>query len=192
MEFYFVKDYKKNYRFFSSPSIHKIEVNFTKWQKMWEEAKRRLLLLPPKILSQEQAFEKAVNIRNSESKIYYSGIPNKEEIKKKFIFFLRKQRSKHFFILVLETLLLPISGLMAFLPGPNIFFYVLFLIMYIQWRALKGIKILINKNNEFVCSPLLKEWETAVKSADSGQMQAVMDKIKQKLSIKKIQKILYK
>jgi len=81
---------------------------------------------------------------------------------------------------------------MAFLPGPNIFFYVLFLVMIIQWRALKGIKIMIRKDHEFVYSPLLREWEAAVKSENTEKMQAVIKKIEQKLSINKIQKILYK
>jgi len=73
MEFYFVKDFKKKYRFFSSPPIQQIEVNFNKWQKMWEEAKRRLLLLHPRMISQEQAFERGLNIKNSATHIYYSG-----------------------------------------------------------------------------------------------------------------------
>ena len=192
MEFYFVKDFKKKYRFFSSPPIQQIEVNFNKWQKMWEEAKRRLLLLHPRMISQEQAFERGLNIKNSATHIYYSGNQDKEKIKRKFIFFLHKQRSKHFILLILETLLLPISGIMAFLPGPNIFFYVLFLVMIIQWRALKGIKIMIRKDHEFVYSPLLREWEAAVKSENTEKMQAVIKKIEQKLSINKIQKILYK
>jgi hypothetical protein len=192
MEFYFAKDFKKKYRFFSSPPIRPIDVNFNRWQKMWEEAKRRLLLLHPRMISQEQAFERALNLKNSVSEIYYSGSQNKDRIKRKFIFFLHKQRSKHFFLLIIETLLLPISGIMAFLPGPNIFFYVLFLLMIIQWRALKGIKIMIRKDHEFVYSPLLEEWEVAVKSEDPEKMQMVIEKIESKLSINKIKKILYK
>ncbi|MFW6139915.1 MAG: hypothetical protein ACOC5S_00990 [Acidobacteriota bacterium] len=192
MEFYFVKDFKKRYRFFSSPVVRETQVNFTKWQKMWEEAKKRLLLLPPRILGQEQAFERGLKLKDSKTIIYHSGRQDKDRIRKKFTFFLLKQRSKHIALLVAETLLLPITGLMAFLPGPNIFFYVLFLILYIQWRAFRGIKILLHKNHEFVYSPLLGEWEAAVKSQDPERMKEVIKKIDQKLSIHKIQKILYK
>jgi len=192
MEFYFVKDFKEKYRFFSSPPLQQIEVDFNKWQKMWEEAKKRLLLLHPKMISREQAFERALNTNNSGIKIYYSGSQNKKRIRKKFVFFLHKQRSKHFVLLILETLLLPISGIMAILPGPNIFFYVLFLVMIIQWRALKGIKILIKKDQEFVHSPLLREWDSAVESQNQEQMQKIIKEIEQKLSINKIKKILYK
>jgi hypothetical protein len=192
MDYYFVKDYKKKYRFFSSQPIHEIQVNFTKLRQRWEEAKRRLMLLPQKILSQEQAFERAVRLKEFGIKIHYSGSKEKSRIKKKFIFFLLKQRSKHIFLLIIETLLLPISGLMAFLPGPNIFFYVLFLIMYTQWKALRGIKILINKDHEFIDSSLLGEWEAAVESGEPGQMKAAMEKINNELCIDKIQKILYK
>jgi len=192
MEFYFVKDFKEKYRFFSSPPLQQIEVDFNKWQKMWEEAKERLLLLHPKMISREQAFERALNLNNSAIKIYYSGSQTKKRIRKKFVFFLHKQRSKHFILLILETLLLPISGIMAILPGPNIFFYVLFLVMIIQWRALKGIKILIKKDQEFVHSPLLREWDSAVESQNQEQMQKIVKEIEQKFSINKIKKILYK
>lgn len=192
MDYYFVKDYKKNYRFFLSQPVHEIQVNFTKLRKRWEEAKKRLMLLPQKILSQEQAFERAVKLKEFRIKIHYAGSKKKSRIKKKFIFFLFKQRSKHILLLIIETLLLPISGLMAFLPGPNIFFYVLFLIMYTQWKALKGIKVLINKDHEFIDSPLLEEWEAAVESGEPGQMQVVIKKIDNELCIDRIQKILYK
>jgi hypothetical protein len=191
MDYYFVKDFKKNYRFFSSHPIHPIEVNFTKWRKRWEEAKRRLMMLPPKILSQEQAFERALKIKDQETIIYYSGIKDKDRMKRKFSLFLEKQRSKHFFLLLFETILLPISGVMAFLPGPNVFFYVLFLIMYTQWRAMRGIKILIHKNHEFVCSSLLKEWESAVESRSSEQMEVVIEKMAREFPVNKIRKILY-
>jgi hypothetical protein len=192
MEFYFVKDFKEKYRFFFFFFLQQIEVEFNKWQKMWEEAKERLLLLHPKMISREQAFERALNLNNSGIKVYYSGSQNKKKIRKKFVFFLHKQRSKHFILLILETLLLPISGIMAILPGPNIFFYVLFLVMIIQWRALKGIKILIKKDQEFVHSPLLREWDSAVESQNQEQMQKIIKEIEQKFSINKIKKILYK
>jgi len=192
MDYYFVKDYKKDYRFFSSQPFHEIEVNFTKLRQRWEEAKRRLMLLPQRILSQEQAFERAENLKEFSIKIHYSGSKGKSRIKKKFTFFLLKQRSKHILFLIIETLLLPVSGLMAFLPGPNIFFYVLALIMYTQWKALRGIKVLIKKNHEFIDSPLLKEWEAAVESGKPEEMQAAMKKINDELCIDKIQKILYK
>jgi hypothetical protein len=94
--------------------------------------------------------------------------------------------------LIIEALLLPVSGLMAFLPGPNIFFYVLALIMYTQWKALRGIKVLIKKDHEFIDSPLLEEWEAAVESGKPEEMQAAMKKINNELCIDKIQKILYK
>lgn len=64
--------------------------------------------------------------------------------------------------------------------------------MYTQWKALKGIKVLINKDHEFIDSPLLEEWEAAVESGEPGQMQVVIKKIDNELCIDKIQKILYK
>jgi len=62
-------------------------------------------------------------------------------------------------------------------------FYGIFLIMYIQWRALKGIKVLTSKNHKFVCSPLLKERGSALDSDKPKQLQAAIEKIERDLSI---------
>ncbi|MBD3413166.1 MAG: hypothetical protein GF421_01890 [Candidatus Aminicenantes bacterium] len=191
MEFYFVKDFKKKYRFFSSQPDQQIQVTFTKWKKMWEEAKRRLMLLPPKILFQELAFERGIKTKESECRIYFAAHQNQSQIQTRFLSFLRKQRVKHIWFLAIETLFLPLSGLMAFLPGPNIFFYVLFLIMFTQWRALIGIKRLIHAHHTFVGSSLLDEWDSAVNSENPEMLESVIQKIEKKLTIKKIRKILY-
>ncbi len=192
MDFFFVKDYRNNYRFFSSVPNPQIQANFSKWRKKWEQAKKRLMLLPPRILNQELAFERALKTKDSVTKIYFSGDQKQSRVRKKFTFFLQKQRSKHLFLLVVEGLLLPISGIMALLPGPNVFFYVLFLIMFIQWRALRGIKVLINKNHDFISSSLLKEWEEAVESSDLERIQAAIQNIEKEIPVDKVKKILYK
>ena len=52
---------------------------------------------------------------------------------------IRKERSKRLACLVGEGILLPFSGILAILPGPNFFFYVLALLFYYHLAAYRGL-----------------------------------------------------
>jgi len=47
MQFFFVPDHRQNFRFFSSEPLHDIQVEFSRWKKLWVIAKEKLMLLPP-------------------------------------------------------------------------------------------------------------------------------------------------
>ena len=123
MKYFFVQDYRQKYRFFSSEPIQNIQVKFTRLEKLWEEAKKRLMLLPKRILAQEQAFARALKLNEDSVEILHSGRLDEKRLKIKFFLFLQKQRTKHILLLVGEAILLPVSGLLALLPGPNVFFW---------------------------------------------------------------------
>ena len=42
MKFLFIKNYKGNYRFFSSLPVENIQIKFSRWKKVWELAKTKL------------------------------------------------------------------------------------------------------------------------------------------------------
>ncbi|MEE9501529.1 MAG: hypothetical protein V3V48_05605 [Candidatus Aminicenantaceae bacterium] len=155
MKYFFVQDYRQKYRFFSSEPIQNIQVKFTRLEKLWEEAKKRLMLLPKRILAQEQAFARALKLNEDSVEILHSGRLNEKRLKIKFFLFLQKQRTKHILLLVGEAILLPVSGLLALLPGPNVFFGVLALIMFTHWQALKGINKISRKSRLFITSRTL-------------------------------------
>lgn len=192
MRFFFVKDYREKYRYFSARPLHQITVNFSRWKKIWEKAKEKLMLLPRRILAQEQAFEQILQSKEQQVNILYSGCCDEKRIRKSFFFFLQRQRTKHVLFLIGETLLLPISGLAAFLPGPNVFFGVLALLMITHWQAMRGINRLLKKDYEFMPSPLLKEWEQAIQRENEKDYSGILEKISEEYHLDNMRKILWK
>jgi len=192
MKFFFVRDYKHKYRYFSSGPARQIQIKTSRWKELLELAKKKLTLLPQKILWQEQAFGKVLKFDEDKIQILYSGKQEKKRIKTRFYFFLQKQRTKHIVLLVGETLLLPISGLAMFLPGPNVFFGVLALLMITHWQAFRGINRTLKKNFEFISSPLFKEWEQAQESKEEEVYINIFKKIEKEFNLEGIQKVLWK
>lgn len=191
MEFFFVQDYRGRYRFFSTEPVHEVEVEFSRLKKIWSEAKKRLMLLPPRTLRQEQAFERVLKISDDAVSIHHAEDSGPRKVKLRFFFYLQKQRSKHLFLLLVELLLLPISGIMALLPGPNVFFGFLALIMITHWQAFRGINELRRKTCRFVPSPLLKEWENRVEGGDPERMPEILSRIEQEFRVADVSKILF-
>ena len=192
MKFLFVKDYNGTCRFFSSVPVQDIHIEFSRWKKIWEEAKTKLMLLPIRLLSQEQAFEKVLKIDGSELEIFHSGLRSERRIRTTFFFFIQRQRSKHLFLLIGETLLLPISGLMALLPGPNVFFGFLALIMYTHWMGLKGVNRLARLEHRFTSHEILRSWELAVTEGREEDFPEILSAAAEEFERKNITKILWK
>jgi hypothetical protein len=192
MRFFFVRDYRKKYRYFSTEPFRDIQVEFPRWKKIWDKARQKLMLLPQRILAQEQAFEQVLHSKTDSLEILYSGHRDQQKIKHHFFFYLQRQRTRHIFFLIGETLLLPISGLAMLLPGPNVFFGVLALLMITHWQALRGINRLLKKDYDFQSSPLLEEWERIIESKSSQEFIPVLNRIREEYGIKNIQKILWK
>lgn len=192
MTFYFVPDFRKRYRFISSEPVHEIQVKFSRWKRIWEEARRRLMLLPPRILRQEQAFEEILRHSSARIEIIHAAGQTEKKIRRRFFFFLQKQRSRHILYLIGEAVLLPISGLMALLPGPNIFFGILALIMYAQWQGLRGINCLGRKTHDFSPSDLLEEWAAALEAGQEENYPETLARIETAYNLPNLKKILYR
>ena len=190
MKFFFVQDSRGRYRFFSTEPVHEVEVEFSRLKKIWAAAKEKLMLLPPRTLRQEQAFERILKISDDSISIHYAEESGPRKIRMRFFFYLQKQRSKHLFLLLAELLLLPISGLMALLPGPNVFFGFLALILITHWQAFRGINELRRKTCRFVASSLLQEWENLVEEGESGRMPETLSRIEHEFQVADVAKIL--
>ena len=192
MEFFFARDYQHKFRFFSSEPLQQIKVEFSRFKKIWAAARQKLMLLSLRILRQEQAFENINRIKAHEIRIYFSGKDSGKKIRILFFLFLQKQKTKHLFLLIIETILLPVSGLMALIPGPNIFFGILALIMITHWQAFLGINRLGKKTLSFTSSVSLKEWEQILAKKDTTAFPAALKRIELEFGLNNIQKILYK
>lgn len=192
MIFFFIRGRQKKYRYFSSEPIRQLQIKTSRWRKIWELAKKKLMLLPQKILRQEQAFGRALKLEDKKLKIVHSGQLDEKKIKAKFYFFLQKQRVKHILFLTGETLLLPLSGLLALLPGPNVFFGVLALLMFTHWQAFLGINRILNKEHEFVPSPLFNDWEQALEHQKEENFTQILRNIEIEYNLESIDKVLWK
>lgn len=192
MTYFFIKDSRQNYRFFSSEPEKDLTIHVSRTKEIWEQAKKKLLLLPPRLLSQEQAFIGVMKSSEESVPIVHAACHSEKRLHFRFAFFLQKQKSKHILLLVGESLLVPISGLVAFLPGPNIAFYALALLMITQWQALRGIGRLAHKKHEFRPSPLFSEWEDAVDADKQGNYPAILEKLEAEYHLSGLTRILWK
>jgi hypothetical protein len=192
MKFFFVRDYSQKYRYFSSETLIQIKIKSSRWKEIWELAKKKLMLLPQRVLRQEQAFGRVLKLEEKKIQVFHSGRLDNKRIKTKFYFFLQKQRTKHIFLLTGEALLLPISGLAIILPGPNVFFGYLALLTITHWQALKGINRLLKKEHEFISSSLFKDWEQTLESKKEESYSQILGKIEKKYNLHDIHKLLWK
>jgi hypothetical protein len=192
MKFFFVRDYSQKYRYFSSETLIQIKIKSSRWKEIWELAKKKLMLLPQRVLRQEQAFGRVLKLEEKKIQVFYAGRLDNKRIKTKFYFFLQKQRTKHIFLLTGEALLLPFSGLAIILPGPNVFFGYLALLTITHWQALKGINRLLKKEHEFISSSLFKDWEQTLESKKEESYSQILGKIEKKYNLHDIHKVLWK
>jgi hypothetical protein len=192
MEFYFVRDHREKYRFFSSEPEKDISIPVSRTKRAWELAQKKLTLLPPRILRQEQAFIRILKTEDETISIRHSGLRPEKRIRLRFSLFLYKQRSKHILILIGETLLLPLSGLAALLPGPNVAFAALALLMITHWRALKGINRLAGRKHEFPVAPPFADWEAACGRDQEDRYTEILKKIEAEYRLSQVNKILWK
>ncbi len=192
MTFYFARDYRQKYRFFSADPKKELPLGASRTKKIWESAKKKLLRLPQRILRQEQAFVNILKLEADNISIIHSGCHSEKRLRFRFSLFLNKQRSKHIILLAGESLILPVSGLAAFLPGPNIFFYFLALLMITQWQALRGINRLVRKKFDFQADTSFLEWEEAVAEAREDRYDAILREIEAEHGLSQLNKILWK
>lgn len=192
MKFFFVRDYSWKYRYFSSETFSQIKIKSSRWKEILELAKKKLMLLPQRVLRQEQAFGRILKLEEKKIQVFHSGRLDKKRLKIKFYFFLQRQRTKHIFMLTGEALLLPISGLAIILPGPNVFFGYLALLTITHWQALKGINRLLKKEYEFISSSLFKDWEQTLESKKEESYSQILGKIEKKYNLNDIHKVLWK
>jgi len=192
MEFYFIRDHRQKYRFFSSEPEKVISIPVSRTKKAWELARKKLTLLPQRSLRQEQAFIRCLKVEEETIPVYHSGLRTEKRIRLRFSLFLYKQRSKHILMLIGETLLLPLSGLAALLPGPNVAFAALALLEITHWQALKGINRLGRKKHEFSVAPLFADWEEAVSLSQEDRYAEILQGIETEHPLSGLRKILWK
>jgi len=192
MDFFFVRDYRRRPRFYSGGPLGPLPARFSKTREVWEAAKKKVIGLNPRTLLQEQAFELGGRPGEGPLRILHSGRHDEKSVRTKIILFLQRQRTRHIAILVAEGLVVPVTGLIALLPGPNIVFYVLAIIMVIQWQALRGIRTILRREHELVVDPLLAEWEEAVEAGNEALYPGILERLEKVHRLPAPRKLLWK
>ena len=192
MDFFFVRDYRNRPRFFSAGPLGPLPANFSKTREVWEKAKKKVVSLNPRLLLQEQAFEHGGRPGQGPIRILHSGRRDERSVRARLFLFLERQRTRHIVVLAGEAVVVPITGLAALLPGPNIIFYVLAILMVIQWQALRGIGRIIRGKHELVVDPLLAEWEAAVEARDEARYPELLDRLEKVHGLPSPRKLLWK
>jgi hypothetical protein len=192
MNFFFVRDHRQRPRFFSAERLGPLPVHFSKTRAVWETAKKKITGLNPRTLLQEQAFEHGGQPGQGPLRILHSGHHDDSSVRTKFLFFLRRAKTRHIFVLAGEALVVPFTAPIALLPGPNIIFYVLAILMIIQWQAVHGIGRLLRREFEFVTDPLLAEWEAAVEAHDEARYPGILERLEKTHGLPSPRKLLWK
>ncbi len=192
MDFFFVRDYRGKLRFFSTEPEKDISIPASRSKRAWELAQKKLTILPQRSLRQEQAFIRVLKAGDGPVSIRHSGCRPEKRMARRLFFFLQKQRSKHILFLIGETLLLPLSGLAALLPGPNVAFAALALLMVTHWQALRGINRLARKKQKFSVAPLLAAWEEAASLSREDRLPEILLRIEQEYGLSGLRKVLWK
>jgi hypothetical protein len=191
LSFFFVRDSRRDMRFFSSEPPRPPDAGRSKAKEAWELAKRKLMVLPQRMLRQEQAFARTLKIEGPGIRILYSGLADEHKIHHRFGFFLQRQRSKRVLYLVGEALLVPLTGLLMPLPGPNVAFYVVALLLITHWMSIRGVRAILKKEHEFVEAPLLAEWETAVADRAEDRYADILERIEREYGLVNLRKVLW-
>ncbi|MDD8026404.1 MAG: hypothetical protein PHI34_07810 [Acidobacteriota bacterium] len=187
---FYVKDVKGDHRLFSSEPVG-LPVKKSKAKEAWELAKRKLMLLPQRTLRQEQALGRSLRMTEPTVRILH-GAADTKHLNLKFKFFLNRQRGRRLAMLIGELILVPPSGLVAILPGPNVVFYALALLILTHWQSFRGVRHLLQKEIIYESSPELEAWEAAVEEKREADFPALLAAIETKYGLTGLRKVLWK
>ncbi|MGQ9617594.1 MAG: hypothetical protein ACUVUG_01400 [Candidatus Aminicenantia bacterium] len=129
-----------------------------------------------KRLYQEVSFVEA-HMRKEGIEVLYPSCYSLKIASTRFRLFLEKEMGRHTLFLILLLIFLPFTAIAGIFPGPNIFFYSNISFLYLFFRAMKGIKVLL-KNAKLIPDETLGKWE-------KGDKKEVLDKIKEKFFLEK-------
>lgn len=186
---FYVKDVNGTHRLFSSEPVG-LAAKPSKVKEAWELAKRKLMLLPQRTLRQEQALARALRVTEPSVRILH-GAEDAKHLNLKFKFFLNRVRGRRLAILIGELILVPPSGLVALLPGPNVAFYALALLILTHWQSFRGIRHLLKKELVYELSPGLEAWEDAVEEKREADYPALIEAIEKEHGLSGLKKVLW-
>lgn len=122
------------------------QVNLTEYPELssdWKFVQRGIQILrqyTPRILKYLSSQQALANLNRYDIIIKTDTSQDRGKIKHHFRLWIQKEKSKRIICLAIEALLIPFSGILAILPGPNFFFYVPALLFYYHLVSFLGLK----------------------------------------------------
>lgn len=193
MTFFFVRDHLGRRRFFSTDPVRPPELRFTRSWQAWEKARSWLLsFLPARVLRQEQAFGRALTWNEGPLPVLHGDAEEPGRAAHRLAHFLRTHKRRHILLMIFEAVLMPLTGLAAVLPGPNIVFYAPALFFLVQVKALRGLGRAVRLERDLRLDPLLAEWESAVREGAADRYPGLLARIETVHGLTGLRKVLWK
>ncbi len=127
-------------------SLFRIQLNLTRYPELSSKKKfiqkgiRILRQYTPGILKYLSRQHVIANLSHFDIVILTDKKRNRERIKHYFRLWIQKEKSKRIIYLIFEAIIIPFTGILAILPGPNFFFYVPALLFYYHLVSFLGLK----------------------------------------------------
>lgn len=132
---------------------------------LMEKLGKKIKFIGGKKFYQELSFIEASMTKESIT-IFYPSCYSIKRINLRFRLFIEKEMGRHTLMIILLIATLPFSAILGLLPGPNIIFWTELFMLYIYFKAIKGLKALL-KNAEFIPDETLGKWEMEEKNEES-------------------------
>lgn len=75
-----------------------------------------------------------------------------KRIKRYLKLWIKKEKFKRIILMILEGSILPLTPFLAVIPGPNVFFYVPFLLFYFHFKSYQGLSLFDPETVEIIIS----------------------------------------
>jgi hypothetical protein len=127
-------------------SLFRIQLNLTRYPELSSKKKfiqkgiRILRQYSTGILKYLSRQHVIANLSHFDIVILTDKKRNRERIKHYFRLWIQKEKSKRIIYLIFEAIIIPFTGILAILPGPNFFFYVPALLFYYHLVSFLGLK----------------------------------------------------
>jgi hypothetical protein len=131
---------------FESKSLLRISLDLTEYPELTSKKKfirKGISILrqyTPGVLRYLSRQQVLSNLDKFKIRIITDENRNPRRVRQVFKLWIQKEKSKRILCLVFEALIIPLTGILALLPGPNFFFYVPALLFYYHLTSFLGLR----------------------------------------------------
>ncbi len=125
---------------------------------------KKIKFIGGKRFYQELSFIEA-SIKKEDLTILYPSCYSHKTMSIRFRLFIEKEMGRHTILIIIFLVTLPFSAILGLLPGPNIIFWTEIFMLYIYFKAIKGLKTLA-KNAKLLPDETLGRWERSDKNEE--------------------------